>query len=473
MNIAYDKLVKYLSKNKNNFFNNQNKKKIEKQLKIKESQFNYNQKVTLLLMKEIYKYNKKIKTNSNIDENIKQENPLIIKKEEEYKYILNKLNEEIDILKQDIQALKIIRNKHLMCNRIENKLLDEIEFYKLEKQKKLNYIESLNKFKYIQKLRKRKVLIEREQFNNSSTNNFVSELKLPSEPTKFENSIIFNALENKNEIEPILPNKKIIGKNVKYNLSLSRSSKDINIFEKAKKYEQDKKAAEKKNEKRNAFREKLFANSFSSLGLYPNKLFTDEEKSIIQNYKFIPEEKVDNCEKKYTNMLAQINKTEKEIKKIGKQNQKKILNIKCKIINNDKKQKDLEKISANKSITKKQNETKIIKIKLLIKEKLQEEKQLDLDLNKQNMNNQKLREILDISNNFENLTSIEENDSSNVNSKNQNSEINNNTENTQNNNEMIENNENEKREETNEQNNEENNLNIQENQLIKENENNQ
>jgi hypothetical protein len=42
-------------------------------------------------MKEINQYNKKIKTNTLIDENIRQENPLINKKEEEYKFILNKL----------------------------------------------------------------------------------------------------------------------------------------------------------------------------------------------------------------------------------------------------------------------------------------------------------------------------------------------------------------------------------------------
>ena len=130
-------------------------------------------------MKEINQYNKKIKTNTLIDENIRQENPLINKKEEEYKFILNKLNEEIDKLKQDIQALKKIRNKHIMCSKLEHKLLNEIEFYKVEKQKKLDYIESLNKFKYFQNLRKRKVQIEREQFiimlvNNQIIYNLIS-----------------------------------------------------------------------------------------------------------------------------------------------------------------------------------------------------------------------------------------------------------------------------------------------------------
>ena len=451
LNNAYDRLLKYFTKNKNNFFN-QSKNKIEKQLKIKESQYNLNQKVTMLLMKEINKYNRKLKLNTNIDENIKQENPSIKKKEEEYRFILNKLNEEIDILKQDIQALKFIRTKHQMCSKTEKKLIKEIEFYKVEKQKKLDYIVSLNKFKYFQKLRKRKVFIEKEQFNNLSTNDLKTNLKNPLEPIKIENDLINYESEVKNEISPIIPMKKIIKlKNINHLLNASKSTK--NIYEKAKQYELDKKEAEKSKEKKITLKEKFKENSFSNFRIIPNKLFTDEEKSIFKNYKFIPDEEVDNCEKKYNIKLKEISKTEREIKKLSKQNAKKIINIKCKIVGNEKKQKSLEKIGITSSVIIKENANKILKLKSLIKQKLLEGKKLDMDLRKENMKHEKLKEILHASNNFGNVNSTEKNkeQQNNDNDNNDNKIIESNINNEQNIN-QISNNENESIEKNNDDN---------------------
>ena len=448
LNNAYDRLLKYFTKNKNNFFN-QSKNKIEKQLKIKESQYNLNQKVTMLLMKEINKYNRKLKLNTNIDENIKQENPSIKKKEEEYRFILNKLNEEIDILKQDIQALKFIRTKHQMCSKTEKKLIKEIEFYKVEKQKKLDYIVSLNKFKYFQKLRKRKVFIEKEQFNNLSTNDLKTNLKNPLEPIKIENDLINYESEVKNEISPIIPMKKIIKlKNINHLLNASKSTK--NIYEKAKQYELDKKEAEKSKEKKITLKEKFKENSFSNFRIIPNKLFTDEEKSIFKNYKFIPDEEVDNCEKKYNIKLKEISKTEREIKKLSKQNAKKIINIKCKIVGNEKKQKSLEKIGITSSVIIKENANKILKLKSLIKQKLLEGKKLDMDLRKENMKHEKLKEILHASNNFGNVNSTEKNKEQ-QNNDNDNKIIESNINNEQNIN-QISNNENEEIEKNNDDN---------------------
>ena len=451
LNNAYDRLLKYFTKNKNNFFN-QSKNKIEKQLKIKESQYNLNQKVTMLLMKEINKYNRKLKLNTNIDENIKQENPSIKKKEEEYRFILNKINEEIDILKQDIQALKFIRTKHQMCSKTEKKLIKEIEFYKVEKQKKLDYIVSLNKFKYFQKLRKRKVFIEKEQFNNLSTNDLKTNLKNPLEPIKIENDLINYESEVKNEISPIIPMKKIIKlKNINHLLNASKSTK--NIYEKAKQYELDKKEAEKSKEKKITLKEKFKENSFSNFRIIPNKLFTDEEKSIFKNYKFIPDEEVDNCEKKYNIKLREISKTEREIKKLSKQNAKKIINIKCKIVGNEKKQKSLEKIGITSSVIIKENANKILKLKSLIKQKLLEGKKLDMDLRKENMKHEKLKEILHASNNFGNVNSTEKNkeQQNNDNDNNDNKIIESNINNEQNIN-QISNNENESIEKNNDDN---------------------
>ena len=406
LNTAYEKLVKYFSKNKNNFYN-KTKEKIEKQLKIKESQYNYNQKVTSLLMKEINKYNRKIEMNKCIDRNIKKENPSITNKEEEYRFILNKLNEEIDNLKQDIQALKIIKNKHKVCNKIENKLISEKEFYKVEKQKKLDYIDTLNKFKYFQKLRKRKVLIEREQITNLSSNNVISDVKNISAMRRFENSFLRKELEN-NDQSTISPAKSIALKKINYHLNSSNSTKDINMFQKVKQYEQERIDAERINDKKIILKQRLNDITPNVCGIFPNKLFTDEEKSIFKTFKFIPEEKVNSCEEKYTNMLEQINKTEKKIKNIGKKSEQNYLDFQYKLTLNERKQKDLEKIIITNSITIKQNASKILKIKLLLKEKNKQEKKLDFDLKELNMRYEKLKEIIEISDNFNNIASIEE-----------------------------------------------------------------
>ena len=402
LNSAYDKLVKYFSKNKNNFYN-QNKMKIEKQLKVKESQCNYNQKVTLLLKKEISKYNKQLQSNTCIDQNIKKENPLINKKEEEYRYILNKLNEEIDKLKEEIQSLKKLKNKHLICNKTEIKLMDEIEFYKVEKQKKLDYMDSINKIKYIQDLRKKKVQIEREKINSLSSGNILSVV----DNSKLENSLTKYEVENSKMVS-IAPVKKVNLKKLKHPFTNSKSSNDINIFQKAKLCEQDKLAAEKlDNDKKNLFKEKYNESFFNSFGLFPNNLFTDEEKSIFKNYQFIPQEKVDIYEKKYTDMLEQLNKTGEKIRIFGKKKGMKIQNMKFKIIKNQKKQKDLERTTISNTLLIKHNESKIIKIKSLIKEKQKEEKKLELDLKKQNVQYKHLKKIIEMSKNFENLNSSE------------------------------------------------------------------
>ena len=55
----------------------------------------------------------------------------------------------------------------------------------------------------------------------------------------------------------------------------------------------------------------------------------------------------------------------------------------------------------------KQNESKILKIKSLIKEKQKEEKKLELDLKKQNVQYKHLKKIIEMSKNFENLNSSE------------------------------------------------------------------
>ena len=151
------------------------------------------------------------------------------------------------------------------------------------------------------------MLIEKEQFNNLSTNNLKPNMKIPLEPIKLENIAVNYESEINNEIKPMIPSKKVI-KIKRLNRILNSSQSSKNIYEKAKQYELDKKLAEKNNEKKITMKEKLNENSFSNFRLFPNKLFTDEEKTIFKNYKFIPDEEIINCENKYKIKLEQTKK---------------------------------------------------------------------------------------------------------------------------------------------------------------------
>ena len=73
-----------------------------------------------------------------------------------------------------------------------------------------------------------------------------------------------------------------------------------------------------------------------------------------------------------------------------------------------KKEKEQEKICFSNSLIIKQNNSKILKIKTLIKEKNKEEKKIDLDIKNQNLRCEQLKQIINMSNNFENLSSIED-----------------------------------------------------------------
>ena len=113
----------------------------------------------LLLKKEISNYNKKISYNKNIDKNIKKENPSIIRKEEELVFILNKLNQEMESIKCEITYLRNIEYKHnIICKKIKEKLLKELDYKKLDKSKKLESNELIRRIKYINELKKQKII---------------------------------------------------------------------------------------------------------------------------------------------------------------------------------------------------------------------------------------------------------------------------------------------------------------------------
>ena len=82
-------------------------------------------------------------------------------------------------------------------------------------------------------------------------------------------------------------------------------------------------------------------------------------------------------------------------------------NLRNEIIKNDKKKKDLKKICVSNSIIIKKKAKKILQLKALIKQKLKEEKELDIQLKKQNLKSEKLKEILEISDKFEDITTYD------------------------------------------------------------------
>ena len=164
-NILFDSnhIIKANTKNKNKLLSDSKdgnlSEKIERIIKLKEYQNNNNIKMGLLLKKEISNYNKKISYNKNIDKNIKKENPSIIRKEEELVFILNKLNQEMESIKCEITYLRNIEYKHnIICKKIKEKLLKELDYKKLDKSKKLESIELIRRIKYINELKKQKII---------------------------------------------------------------------------------------------------------------------------------------------------------------------------------------------------------------------------------------------------------------------------------------------------------------------------
>ena len=432
-NILFDsnRIIKENAKNKINLLsdskNGNLSEKIERIIKLKEYQNNNSIKMGLLLKKEISNYNKKIFDNKIIDKNIKKENPSIVRKEEELGFILNKLNQEMELIKCEITYLRNIEYKHnIICKKIKEKLLKELDYKKLDKSKKLESIELIQKMKYIKELKKQKIINRKKNIiinsssykvmqNNSNAhiiNNILQIRKSNSskdiEKNKNNNLINNSEIINKEKIEKInlalSPNLSAFNdtncktarnyNNDKNNELLFIGISHNNMYEYAKKII-------KKNIHKN--KSKSMEKIKNSYGLISNNLFTEEEKFILKNYNFIPEKNISNYELKYKKKIEKIKNLEHQIKKYNKIKDENKLKIDLLMQDNNKKQENIEVKNKELYHMMKINENKISKIKALIKQKIQEYNKYQLKLKNRELINQKLKLHINLSNDIQNM----------------------------------------------------------------------
>ena len=402
-------LIKFYLKNKDNNKTSKDIKdemceneNIEKLIKLKEHQHINNYKKTLLLKKEISKYNKKLYLNNTINENIKKENPLILRKEEELQYLLNNINKQIEFLKGEIIYLKNIEYQHnIYCKKVKEKLRHKLEFIKIEKLRGLEKIEADQKYRHIHEIRKTKI-INRNLMNNLSGNKILknkNEIRLNK--IKKSNSLIIkdNSLNNRGNLQkmkislsPISSTKS----DIKDQISFPEIF-DNNMYEYTKKIQKLK----INNKSNNDSSYMKIKNNYS--GIFSKNLFTEEEKSIFKNYNFIPEENINNYEIKYKNMLKKINNLEQKIKNENKLNKEKKLQVGLLIQDNNKRQENFDIKNREYAHVIKINGYKILKMKELINKKNREEKKLDYDYKNKIFVNEKLKKHIHVSHDIQNL----------------------------------------------------------------------
>lgn len=435
-NILLDsnRLIKENTKNKikilNDLKNGNLSEKIERIIKLKEYQNNNSIKMGLQLKKEISNYNKKISDNKNIDKNIKKENPSITRKEEELALILTKLNKEIQSIKCEITYLRNIEYKHnIICKKIKEKLIKEFDYKKLDKSKKLESIELIQKMKYIKELKKQKI-INRKKNNNSSSykvmqnnsnthiiNNILKIKKSNSskdiEKNKNNNLINNSGMMNKEKIQKtnlaLSPHlSSFIDTNCKTARNNSNDKNNEFLFigiNHNNMYEYAKKIIKKNINKNKSNSMEKIKNSY---GIISNNLFTEEEKSILKNYNFIPEKNIANYELKYKKKIEKIKNLENKIKKFNKINDENKLKIDLLIQDNNKNQENIEMKNKELYHMIKINENKISKIKALIKQKIQEYNKYQLKLKNREFINQKLKLHINLSNDIQSMSLNEE-----------------------------------------------------------------
>ena len=418
-------IIKNYERNKNNLNNESNNEnnnvseKIEKLIEIKEHQYNNNAKRKRNLIKEISKYIEKIDLYNNINKDVKKENPSIIRKEEELKYLLNKMNKEVESLKSDIILLKNVQHQHNnICRKIKEKLLKELEYIKIEKSNKLEKIEFIQNYKYIQQIRKLKIVNRNKtnlnnltsikkinNYNNDITNNKKSNSLLG---IYNKNNIKLNSLQQnnrnkaKNIKKPITPQstEEVSKKNQDFskNISTPELIDNNNIYEYIKKRIQKIKI---KNNKSISLQK--IKDNYTS-GTISKNLFTEDEKSIFKSYNFIPEENITNFEIKYKNKLEKIKNLAKKIKNKNKIKNEKKVKIQFLIQDNNKKQENINFKNREYNHLIKINGYQILKIKSLIKQKINEEKKIDLNLKNMDFINKKLKGHINVSHDIQNLS---------------------------------------------------------------------
>ena len=403
ISLKYDSLIE-----KNKYYLNNSplekeniSEKIEKIQKLKEFQLNSDLKKYLFLKKEISKYKKILLINKNVDENIKKENPKIETKGEELSYILNKNNNQIESLKKYIIFLKNIQIKHnIKCPKIKQRLLKELEFIKIEKKKKLEELDSIKKYMKIEEKRKKEIENNKsklktffyKKLNNTNIDIFKHNIK---------NSLINNSIQMSNRMKeqkikiplaPSLSSDYLTNNSIQYQKGKNQNSfieiKD-NLYEYMKKKIQNNQI---KNRKNNYY---SLQNSNNNSGILTN-IFSEEEKSFLKKYNFIPDKNITDIENKYKTKINNINEIKQKLITENKINNLKKLNIKFQIEYNSKKSNILNMKNREFIQLIKANNNKILKLKDLIKKNGIEENELNLQFKNKELINNKLKEMINL-----------------------------------------------------------------------------
>ena len=140
----------------------------EEILNVKQKQLKNIAKTDLIFDNDISKINNQLQKGYYVDQEIKEENPSIKTKEEELIYTLNKINTNINALKNEILILKGVKGKHENnCDKKLKQLNKELENLREKKKRNLEYVLYLGKNKEINRIKKEKV----EAFRNKERNN--------------------------------------------------------------------------------------------------------------------------------------------------------------------------------------------------------------------------------------------------------------------------------------------------------------
>ena len=164
-NIINSKIIrieKYSKMNKGKNSVERNKKELflyqnsEDLINVKEKQLKNVSKAKIIVDNDISKINSKLKKGYYLNQEIQEENPSIKTKTDELNYVLNKLNTNINILRNEIVILKDIKNRHENnCEKKLVKLNKELENLKEKRNIKIMRIFS-SKIKKLRNLKESK-----------------------------------------------------------------------------------------------------------------------------------------------------------------------------------------------------------------------------------------------------------------------------------------------------------------------------
>jgi len=343
--------------------------------KLKEKQLSNSAKRYNIMKKDIKLIKSKINLNTQIDKSITKENKFISNKSEELNFFLKKLNSNIIELKNEIKQLKNIKSYHEhFCDKKINKLREEKEYLKNQKESGLSMIENNKNTKKIELIKNQNNSYKLNMVNSMRKINISSENAEKTDIT-YKNKIPLRRIKQKdtlliNSYSSIMP----------YKTNNKASILPEILFSQQK---------IKKNE------------SVAELSL--RSLFSKNEKMIFEKYNLLPKKEIDYLEKKYENTNKQKNDSLQKIKVLNNKSSTLKIDISNKIKSNQKQIKRIGKNINGNMVKISINKTKIKINKKKINDVISKEKEMENELQRLNIINTELKEYLKIYENTKNL----------------------------------------------------------------------